>query len=117
MALQPQAIIEQVLNKIGHFRKYWWDLAGRRFNRIAACTLPNQKYQLPSLEIRAIHIHHGLNVRADDWEAHCQHLCEQWHIPFVCTHVTVDPSNRGIEAAAREARYQAYRNELAEGKS
>ncbi|MER5080336.1 tRNA lysidine(34) synthetase TilS [Providencia stuartii] len=116
MALQPQAIIEQVLNKIGHFRKILVGFSGGVDSTVLLHALYQiKKYQLPSLEIRAIHIHHGLNVRADDWEAHCQHLCEQWHIPFVCTHVTVDPSSRGIEAAAREARYQAYRNELAEG--
>lgn len=115
MALQPQAIIEQVLNKIGHFRKILVGFSGALIQPYCCMHFTKSKISASSLEIRAIHIHHGLNVRADDWEAHCQHLCEQWHIPFVCTHVTVDPSSRGIEAAAREARYQAYRNELAEG--
>lgn len=57
--------------------------------------------------IRAAYVHHGLNPLADSWAEHCRHCCQQWQVPFASLPVTVDVQNGGIEAAAREARYQA----------
>ncbi|EFB72696.1 MULTISPECIES: tRNA lysidine(34) synthetase TilS [Providencia] len=113
MAKSSQIILEQILSKIGDHRKILVGFSGG----IDSTVLLHALYQLkqshfPSLQVRAIHVHHGLNMRADKWEMHCAELCEQWNIPFVCHHVTVDASNNGVEAAARDARYQAYRDEL-----
>lgn len=58
------------------------------------------------LSLRAIHIHHGLSPNADTWTAHCQQLCEQFAIPLIIEKVKVEMHD-GIEAGAREARYQA----------
>ncbi|MEY0231516.1 tRNA lysidine(34) synthetase TilS [Providencia manganoxydans] len=115
MMKSSQTIVEHVFNKIGHFRKILVGLSGGVDSTVLLHSLYQLKQQqLPELEIRAIHIHHGLNNKADEWETHCLELCHQWGIPFVCYRVTVDPTKNGIEAAAREARYQAYRDELAE---
>ena len=65
----------------------------------------------PHLSLRAIHIHHGLSSNADSWAKHCQDLCDQFQIPLVIERVQVDKSN-GIEAGAREARYQAIKKHL-----
>lgn len=66
----------------------------------------------PHLQLRAIHIHHGLSPNADSWAAHCQHLCGQLSIPFLLEKVQVQ-QGKGIEAGAREARYQAIKKHLA----
>lgn len=66
---------------------------------------------LPPLSIRAIHIHHGLSPNADSWAKHCQDLCDQFQIPLIIERVQVDKTN-GIEAGAREARYQAIKKYL-----
>ncbi|CNK89460.1 tRNA(Ile)-lysidine synthetase [Yersinia frederiksenii] len=68
---------------------------------------------IPELQIRAIHIHHGLNPLADNWVSHCQQQCEQWKIPLEVVRVSIDSRETGIEAAARTARYQAFRAHLA----
>ncbi|VEH66102.1 tRNA(Ile)-lysidine synthase [Rodentibacter pneumotropicus] len=60
----------------------------------------------PHFHLRAIHIHHGLSPNADSWVEHCQSLCDQFHIPLIIEYVQVDQT-KGIEAGAREARYQA----------
>lgn len=60
----------------------------------------------PHLQLRAIHIHHGLSANADSWAQHCKQICEQLNVPFIIEKVQVDARN-GIEAGAREARYQA----------
>jgi len=75
------------------------------------------RQMFPSLHLRAIHIHHGLNVRADYWMAHCQQQCANWQVPLAVVKVRVDSRDKGIEAAARAARYQAFRDNLQEGET
>ncbi|MBF0751592.1 MULTISPECIES: tRNA lysidine(34) synthetase TilS [unclassified Pasteurella] len=65
----------------------------------------------PHFNLRAIHIHHGLSPNADSWVKHCQSLCKQFHIPLVVEYVQVDKT-KGIEASAREARYQAIQRHI-----
>ena len=73
--------------------------------------LRQKRPHLQPLSIRAIHIHHGLSQNADNWAKHCQNLCDQFQIPLVIERVQVDKTN-GIEAGAREARYQAIKKHL-----
>ena len=64
------------------------------------------KYQL---KITALHIHHGLQQPADAWAAHSQALCEMLGVEFIFKRVAVnETSGLGMEASARQARYQAY---------
>ncbi|MBD2813862.1 tRNA lysidine(34) synthetase TilS [Xenorhabdus sp. Flor] len=65
-----------------------------------------------SMTLRAVHIHHGLNAKADDWVAHCRQICADWQIDFHAERVNLDSRKKGIEAAARDARYQVFRHEL-----
>ncbi len=55
----------------------------------------------------AVHVHHGLLAQADDWAAHCERVCEQWDVPLDVRRASVTRGHRGIEAAARDARYAA----------
>jgi tRNA(Ile)-lysidine synthase len=55
----------------------------------------------------AVHVHHGLQPQADDWAAHCERVCAEWDIPIDVRRVRVPRGERGVEAAAREARYAA----------
>ncbi len=60
-------------------------------------------------QVRAVHVHHGLQAAADDFAAHCQSLCDLWSVPLVVTRVNAHPrSGESPEDAARQARYQAY---------
>ena len=60
----------------------------------------------PHFQLRAIHIHHGLSSNADAWATHCENLCQQFQIPLLIQRVNVNMAN-GIEAGARQARYEA----------
>ncbi|MDN4015502.1 tRNA lysidine(34) synthetase TilS [Zwartia panacis] len=54
------------------------------------------------------HIHHGLMPEADAWVAHLSELALLLDVPLAVRHVQVDlEQGLGIEASAREARYQA----------
>lgn len=68
---------------------------------------------LPTLQVRAIHINHGLSEYSMDWQAHCQKQCAALGIPLITHRVTVDPKGKGLEASAREARYAAINLYLA----
>ncbi|HAU5566239.1 TPA: tRNA lysidine(34) synthetase TilS [Serratia fonticola] len=71
--------------------------------------------QMPQLQVRALHVHHGLSPNAERWASHCLHICQQWQIPCEVLRVQVDGRVKGIEAAAREARYQALFQQLQPG--
>jgi tRNA(Ile)-lysidine synthase len=59
--------------------------------------------------VRALHVHHGLSPHANNWADFCAALCRDWEIPCTLRKVKVDwRDGRGMEAAARCARYQAF---------
>jgi tRNA(Ile)-lysidine synthase len=66
-------------------------------------------------ELCAWHINHGMQTEADAWERHCSALCESWGIPIRLARVAVEQSGEGAEAAAREARYGVFEENLGEG--
>lgn len=71
----------------------------------------------PELQLRAVHIHHGLSPLADSWAEHCQQQCAQWQVPLEVIRVKVEARHGGIEAAARTARYQAFAHRLLPGEA
>jgi tRNA(Ile)-lysidine synthase len=59
-------------------------------------------------QVRAIHIHHGLQAAADGFASHCQALCEQFQVPVVLCKVNANhEAGQSPEDAARKARYSA----------
>lgn len=68
-----------------------------------------------SLNLAAIHVHHGLHPRADEWLNFCAALCEQHHVAFTAQRVQIDATDLGVEAAARAARYQAFAENVGAG--
>ena len=71
----------------------------------------------PDVQLRAMHIHHGLSPHADGWVAHCEALCALWNIPLRVERVTLQDEGLGIEAQARKARYAAFASALQPGEA
>ena len=64
-------------------------------------------------QVRAVHIHHGLQAAADQFVQHCETLCARWHVPLVVHHVQAQhASGESPEEAARNARYTGIENVL-----
>lgn len=64
---------------------------------------------LDGRDIIALHVDHGLSQKSDQWSRHCAAQCEALGVPFVDIKVDAKPeSGESPEAAAREARYQAF---------
>jgi len=65
------------------------------------------------LSVVAMHVHHGLSPRADDWLSHVERTCERWHakgLPVIFTAARLDagpPAGASVEAWARRERYAA----------
>lgn len=60
-------------------------------------------------KLEALHVHHGLSRNADDWANFCIEHCRERDIPLAVERVAVArDGGKGIEAAARAARYAAY---------
>lgn len=59
-------------------------------------------------QVRAVHIHHGLQAAADGFEAHCQALCLALGVPLAVRRVQAGHApGQSPEDAARQARYAA----------
>lgn len=62
-----------------------------------------------------LHVNHGINPRADQWQDFCERLCTDWGIPFAASRVRVaQEGHESLEAAARRARHEVFRNEPAD---
>lgn len=66
----------------------------------------------------AVYVHHGLQKEADFWAIHCQKIAETLGVPFLMQRVNAC-ANQGEspEEAARNARYGAFQNLIAENDS
>ncbi len=58
--------------------------------------------------LTAVHVNHGLQEAADDWQRHCAHHCEQLDVPLLAHSVDVTRAGQGLESAARDGRYQVF---------
>jgi len=59
--------------------------------------------------VAAVHVHHGLSRNADAWAEFCRALCRRWRVPLTVRRVSVRRAGKGLEAAARDARYDVFR--------
>ncbi len=70
--------------------------------------LASRHAQVHHLALTAFHVHHGLSPNADAWMAHCASEAAACGVPLLSRNVTLsDASGRGVEEAARIARYGA----------
>jgi len=67
-------------------------------------------------DLCAVHVNHGLHSQSGEWATHCQHICQQLDVPL--TIMSVDAAHergQSPEAVARDARYAAFTELLADG--
>lgn len=57
--------------------------------------------------LRAAHVNHGLHRDSGGWAEHCKAQARALGVSFACREVEVQADGRGVEAAARRARYEA----------
>jgi tRNA(Ile)-lysidine synthase len=71
--------------------------------------------EVGNINIRAIHVNHGLHPDCNDWAARCRAYCDQLRIPLQVELAKIDfDSGDGLESAARRARYGFFSTVLGE---
>lgn len=95
---------------------HWWvALSGGADSVALLYALHAARAEAGGPPISAIHVNHGLHSDADAWSYICQRHCDRLEIPLCIERVEVRSEGRGLEAAAREARYLAFEHVLREG--
>ena len=60
-------------------------------------------------QVSAIHVHHGIQSAAHDFESHCRTFCSQLNVPLLVRHVDGRHApGQSPEEAARLARYKSF---------
>ena len=60
------------------------------------------------IRLHALHINHQLSPNANTWQQHCADVCAHLGVAFTAVKVAVTNTGKGVEDAAREARYAVF---------
>ncbi|HEV2320748.1 MAG TPA: tRNA lysidine(34) synthetase TilS, partial [Gammaproteobacteria bacterium] len=108
MSFDPSRLIH-TLRGLPAAQRYWVALSGGLDSMVLLTALAVERGGLPG-ELRALHVHHGLHPKADEWQRHCEVACASLGIPLEIRRVEVHPATgESLEAVARERRYAAFR--------
>ncbi|UDG79449.1 tRNA(Ile)-lysidine synthase [Candidatus Ecksteinia adelgidicola] len=105
-------LIKQVEYYLGNNKKLLVAFSGGLDSTVLLYLLLQLYQKNSTLQIRAIHIHHGLSNFSDTWVNHCRWQCAIWNISLIIQKVHVDVHIDGVEAAARKMRYKVFKNTL-----
>jgi len=87
----------------------WVAYSGGVDSHVLLHALVQLRNKRSKFHLKAIHIHHGLLPKADDWLEHCQSVCNILNVDIVDFKLQLKPqSGDSIEAIARQARYQKF---------
>ncbi|MEJ2061020.1 MAG: tRNA lysidine(34) synthetase TilS [Gammaproteobacteria bacterium] len=103
-----------VLHRLPPARRYVVGFSGGLDSTVLLHVLVSLRDELPPLQ--AVHVNHGLQAQAANWEKHCAQVCQDFDCPLDILHVDARPSDgESPEAAARSARYDALREYCRQG--
>ncbi|UYG04291.1 tRNA lysidine(34) synthetase TilS [Halomonas sp. LR3S48] len=110
-----QALIDDALAEIPPGRVVWVALSGGLDSSLLL-TLAAAACRRHPRPLHALHVHHGLQPAADDFEVHCRRLCSRLGVPLFVERVVIDrDAGLGLEGMARQARYDAFIRRMTRG--
>jgi tRNA(Ile)-lysidine synthase len=69
-----------------------------------------------NMDLRAIHVNHGISPHANSWSHHCRQICEAYGIPLVESAISLGlKPGDSLEEVARNKRYAVFAEYLQEG--
>ncbi len=105
-------VIQQFAGPAGRFQRVVIGFSGGLDSTALLCAAAHA--QLPQT-LLAVHVNHGLSPHADQWQAHCERLCQKLGVSLTCVRVQVEVQGQGLEQAARQARLRALEAQLLAG--
>lgn len=114
MALTLDRCVAQCLAQHGVTGRVWVAYSGGCDSHVLLSLAVQWAASQPAVSLGALHVNHGLLPQADAWARHCQHVCDGLGIPLITQKVTVADDGRGLESAARQARYDAFEQSMEE---
>ena len=123
MSFSPEKLLAQLSEyrqSLAGARHIWVGYSGGLDSHALLYALASTNSELtkliPDVKICALHVHHGLNKAADQWQEHCVTVCQSLSIPLEIVHVDASPApGESPEAAARNVRYQAFNQVIQNG--
>ncbi len=104
--LTPQALL-QTLPPLTPNTIVWVAYSGGCDSHVLLHALVQLRQSHP-FQLNAVYVNHGLSPNAAEWGRHCQTVCGELDVKFVCLEVDATPGDEeSPEEAARRARYQA----------
>ncbi len=95
--------LEQGFNKT-----YWIGYSGGLDSHVLLHLCAELRKQYP-LRFKAVHVHHGLSINANDWSTHCEKICNDLQIEFIQKWVNAKASHgESPEEVARNLRYAVF---------
>ncbi|MDZ7854458.1 MAG: tRNA lysidine(34) synthetase TilS [Halomonas sp.] len=112
-----QRLIDRALADTPPGRSVWVALSGGLDSSLLLTLAAASAHRHPR-PLRALHVHHGLQPAADDFERHCRRLCSRFGVPLHVERISVDlAAGQGLEGAAREARYSVFARRVSPGET
>lgn len=105
MPFTPHSLLAALPAGIG-VRRYWVAFSGGLDSLMLLHGMAALRERLGDVELRAVHVDHGLSLNAGHWSAQCVSQCETLSVPLELRRVNAAPqAGQSPEAAARDARY------------
>lgn len=102
-----EAVADYVQRQAG-VNRFCVAYSGGLDSHVLLALLVQLQRETPSLQIRAVHIDHGLQDGSEKWAEHARAVCQGLNVPLEVRTVVVDESDEGPEAAARRVRYAEF---------
>jgi len=110
-----QRLIDDALAETPPGRRVWVALSGGLDSSLLLTLAARAAHRHPR-PLYALHVDHGLQAASAEFIRHCHRLCDRLGVPLFIERVSVDvTAGRGLEGAAREARYAAFAARLSAG--
>ena len=106
MSFAPERLLDFLRDRPAE--RYRVALSGGLDSTVLLHALAALRTRLPGALV-AVHVDHGLNPQAVEWQQHCEQLCRSLDVPLESRKVAVQPAaGESLEAVARERRYGAF---------
>lgn len=104
------SFIQPLLNEqMAKIESLWVGYSGGVDSHVLLHLIALHRQMLRGHSLKAVYVDHGLNPASEQWQRHCQTICQDLAVAFFSLRVDARPgSGESPEAAARRARYNAF---------